>query len=116
MFDTRVYLTQSVLDFRALNQNRAESENVTAAEYSARNTRELVVLVCGNLYLQAVAGQSRIEAARAQYTTSQALYELAVDRKQAGVVAGIDVLRAQVEMQARQQQVRPRKKRPSARS
>ncbi len=104
VFDTRVYLTHPVLDFRALNQARAESENVTAAEYSARDTRELVVLVCGNLYLQAVAGQSRIAAARAQYTTAAALYELAVDRKQAGVIAGIDVLRAQVEMQARQQQ------------
>jgi outer membrane protein TolC len=105
VFDARAYVTQSVLNFRAINQTRAESQNITAAEHAAKNTRELVVLVCGNLYLQAVAGQSRIEAARAQYATSQALYKLAVDQKQAGTVPGIDVLRAQVEMQARQQQV-----------
>ncbi len=105
VFDTRAYLTQSVFDFRALNRTRAESENVSAAEFSAADTREAVVLVCANLYLQALAGQSRIEAARAQVTTAETLYRLAVDRKQAGVVAGIDVLRAQVEMQARQHQL-----------
>jgi outer membrane protein TolC len=52
-----------------------------------------------------VAAQSRIDAARAQLQTAQALYDLALDRRKAGVVAGIDVLRAQVQLQAQQQRL-----------
>lgn len=105
VFDTRVFLSQPVLDFNALNKARAEADNLKAAEYSYKNTRDLVVLVCGNLYWQASAGRSRIEAARAQLNTARALYTLAVDQKNAGMVAGIDVLRAQVELQAQQQRL-----------
>ena len=37
--------------------------------------------------------------------TAQALYDRAVSMKQAGVVPGIDVLRAQVQLQSQQQRV-----------
>jgi outer membrane protein TolC len=103
VFDARAYLSQPLLDFGAWNRSKAEAENLKAAEHSLKNTRDLVVLACGDLYLQATAGQSRIDSARAQTATAQALYDLAVDRKQAGVAAGIDVVRAQVQLQARQQ-------------
>jgi len=105
VFDVRAYASQSVLDFPALNRWRAQRENVRAAELSELDTRELVVFVSGNLYLQAVASSSRIDATRAQVATAQALYNLAVDQKAAGVVPGIEVLRAQVELQAEQQRL-----------
>jgi len=105
VFDTRAYLTQTILDFSALNRYRAQNENVTAARFSNENTRDLVVYVCASLYLQAVASNSRIEAARAQVSTAQALYNLAADQKAAGVVPGIEVLRAQVELQSLQQRL-----------
>jgi outer membrane protein TolC len=103
VFDARAYLSQRLLDFGAWNRSKAEAENLKAAEHSLKNARDLVVLACGDLYLQATAGQSRIDSVRAQTATAQALYDLAVDRKQAGVAAGIDVVRAQVQLQARQQ-------------
>jgi outer membrane protein TolC len=60
-----------------------------------------------NLYLEAVAGASRIEAAHAQQETAQTLFQQASDMKAAGVVAGIDVLRAQVQVQnGRQRTIR----------
>ncbi len=105
VFDIRAYVTQTVLDFSALNQYRAATENVKAAQYSDQNTRDLVVYVCANLYLQAVASKSRIDATHAQVNTAQVLYDLAVDQKAAGVVPGIEVLRAQVELQAQQQRL-----------
>jgi outer membrane protein TolC len=105
LFDVRAYVSQTVLDFTALNRYRAETENVKAAEFSKENTRDLVVFVCSNLYLQAVASQSRIEATRAQVNTAQVLYNLALDQKAAGVVPGIEVLRAQVQLQAQQQRL-----------
>ena len=105
VFDTRVSLSQTVLDFTALNRHRAEKENVKAAQFTNENTRDLVVYVCANLYLRAIASRSRIDATRAQVNTAQALYDLALDQKAAGVVPAIDVLRAQVELQAQQQRL-----------
>jgi outer membrane protein TolC len=105
VFDVRAYVSQTILDFSALNRYRAETENVKAAEFNVVNSRDLVVFVCSNLYLQAVASQSRIEATRAQVNTAKSLYNLALDQKAAGVSPGIEVLRAQVELQAQQQRL-----------
>jgi outer membrane protein TolC len=105
VFDVRAYVTQTVLDFPALNRYRAEKENLKAAQFSSENTRDLVVYICANLYLQTVASSSRIDATRAQVNTAEVLYNLASDQKSAGVVPGIEVLRAQVELQAQQQRL-----------
>jgi len=105
VLDARAYFTQNVIDFQALNKTRAANEGIKAAQYSYQNARDLVVLVVGASYLQAVANSSRVEAADAQFRTSQALYRQAVDLKNAGMSPGIDVLRAQVEMQAQEQRL-----------
>lgn len=103
VFDVRAYASQTVLDFHALGRMREESNRTKAAEYTYQNARDLVVLVCANLYLESVADASRVDAAQSQVKTAQALYDRAADLRKAGVVAGIDVLRAQVELQAQQQ-------------
>lgn len=105
VFDARALVTQNVLDFNAINKVRAADANVTAAKYSYQNTRDLVVLAVGATYLQALANKSRVEAAQAELNTSTATYKQALDQKAAGVIPGIDVLRAQVDMQARQQRL-----------
>src|SRR5207245_11171693 len=70
-----------------------------------RKARELVVLAVGGTYLQALAAEARVDAVQAQLTTAQALLRQARDMKSAGMVAGIDVLRAQVEVQTQQQRL-----------
>jgi outer membrane protein TolC len=104
VFDSRVLLTEE-LDLKGLYKARAEGQRVEAARWTYQDTRELVVLVSGNLYLRALAEQSRVEEARAQAETARALHQLAVDRKAAGVVPGVDVLRAEVELRSREQRV-----------
>jgi outer membrane protein TolC len=105
VFDSRLYVSQAILSLPSLHKNRAGAERLEAARLSYQDARDVVVLGVAGLYLQATAGRARIEAARAQFKTAQALYKRAADMKSAGVVAGIDVLRAQVEMQAQQQRV-----------
>ena len=100
-----VGVTQSMLDFSSRRQERAAVENLKAAEFSNENARDMTAYAVSALYLQAVADKSRIDAARAQVRTAQSLYELAVDQKAAGVVSGIEVLRAQVVLQSEQQRL-----------
>jgi outer membrane protein TolC len=104
-FDSRAYLTQSMLDLNALNNTRAATQNMKAAQYTAKDARDLVVLAVGYNYLQAIADASRIESVGAQVNTAQALYNQASDQVNAGTSPAIDGLRAQVELKTRQQQL-----------
>jgi len=103
VFDARIYVSQSVLNLGALNDSRAESHNLEAARLTFRSARDFVIHVAGNLYVQALAASARVDAARAQQQTAQALYNQALDLKQSGLVAGIDVLRAEVQLNAQTQ-------------
>jgi outer membrane protein TolC len=76
---------------------------VQAAELTLQDTRSVVGLGVRNLYLQALASASRLTAARAQTDTARALLTQATDLKNAGVVPGIDVLRAQVQVRSQEQ-------------
>ena len=105
VFDARVSVSQPVIDLAALNNARAADYGVKAAQYGIKDARDLVVLVAVNLYLEAIAESSRVESAHAQYDTSQALLQQAQDLKSSGIVAGIDVLRAQVQVQVQRQRV-----------
>lgn len=105
LFDARLFASQSVFDLRAINDVRAERHNVAAAQHNYRSARELVILVAANAYLQALAASARADAARAQMQSAQALYNQATDMRQNGLVAGIDVLRAEVELNTEKQRV-----------
>ena len=103
--DMRATLTQEVFNWNYIQKERAAAQNLKAAEYTYKEARELVVLVVGNAYLQAISGAARVETSQAQVKTAQALYDRAVDQQRAGVSPAIDTLRAQVELQSRQQQL-----------
>ena len=100
LFDARVNLSQSLLDFKTLNDARAETHKLAAARLDYKNARDLVVAVAVNAYAQALTATARLDAVRAQVRTSDTLYTQAVDMKLSGLVAGVDVLRAQVQLDA----------------
>ncbi|HET6267056.1 MAG TPA: TolC family protein [Acidobacteriota bacterium] len=105
VFDMRSYVSQTIFDLHAIRQTNADTLAQKAADYGTRDARELVVLIIANLYLQAVTGESRVEAAQSQFNTAQSLYNQAADMKSAGLIPAVDVLRAQVEMESRRQQL-----------
>jgi outer membrane protein TolC len=105
VFDVRARYAQEAVNFRFLHELRAASERVTASNYAQQDVRELVVLITADLYLEAVAGASRVEAARAQLKTAQAVYDRAMALKESGVIPGIDLLRSQVQLHEQQQRV-----------
>ncbi len=103
--DSRAYVTQSVFDWKAINNTHSATASVQSALYSFKDAHDLVVLAVGYSYLQAVADEARIETSSAQVDTAQALYNQAADQVQAGTSPAIDGLRAKVELQTRQQQL-----------
>ena len=104
-FDTRVRVLQPIFNWQSIQRVRFDSEQIHAAEYSHQDARELVVLAVGAAYLQTIAHAARVETAEAQRETAQALHQQAVDQLEAGTTAAIDVLRARIQVQTRQQQL-----------
>jgi outer membrane protein TolC len=105
VFDARATASQRLFDLKSLNDLRASNENVRAANFSYDDARELVTLVVANEYLLALAAQARVDAAQAQLETAETLFKQTQDLKRSGVVAGIDVLRTQVQSQSRRQRL-----------
>jgi len=101
----RISVNQALFDFAAIQDARAGAAQKSAADFSLRDVREQVVVAIATAYFQAVATASRVEAARAQSATAQALYARALSMKQAGTVAGIEVLRAQVQVEGQKQRL-----------
>ena len=104
-FDARVSFAQSLFNYRDLERERAATESLKSAQFNYKDARELVVLSVGNAYLQAIAAAARVDTGEAQVKSAQALYDKASDQQKAGVSPAIDTLRAQVELQSRQQQL-----------
>jgi len=103
--DRRLGLTQTLFDYSAIETARAGAAAEQAATFAYQDARGAVVQVVATFYLQALAANARIDSARAQYRTAEALYTRAVDMKKAGMVSGVEVLRAQVQMQSQEQRV-----------
>lgn len=103
LFEARAYVDQPLFDLHAIKDAQAAQHRLNAAKYSYRGARDLVVLVAANLYLQALAADARADAAQAQYQTSQALHQQAMDLRSSGIVAGIDVVRAEVRLRSDEQ-------------
>ncbi len=103
--DARVYLSQQIFNWSDIQSWRSAAESERASRQSYRSDRDLVVLTTGNAYLVVTSDHATVDSIRAQVTTAKALYDRAVDRNKAGVIAAIDVLRTQVELQTQQQRL-----------
>jgi outer membrane protein TolC len=104
-FDSRAYLTQSVFDWESIEQARSSKAELTSAEFSSKDAREIVVLVIVSNYLLVIADQSEVESATSQRDTAKALFQQATDQKTAGLASAVDVLRSQVELESREQKL-----------
>jgi len=105
IFQTGIFLSQSIFDYNLIEKKRSAESNEKAARLSVKSARELVVLAVGNAYLQALAAAARVAADEAQVQTAQALYDKTADEQKAGVTPAISTLRSKVELQTRQQQL-----------
>ncbi len=103
--DLRASLSWSLVDVASLRKYLAARHNFAAAQLSAQDARELVVLAVGNAYLLAVADETRIVSVEAQVATSKVSLDQAIANHQAGTAPLIDELRARVDYQSLEQQL-----------
>jgi outer membrane protein TolC len=103
--DLRATLTWSLIDVTSLRNYLAARHNFAAAQLSAQDARDLVVLVVGNAYLLALADESRVASVEAQVATAKISLDQAVARHEAGTAPLLDELRARVDYQSLEQQL-----------
>jgi outer membrane protein TolC len=103
--DVRASLSWSLVDVASLRNYLAARHNFAAAQLSAQDARELVVLTVGNAYLLVLADETRVSSVEAQVATAKVSLDQAVDNHQAGTAPLLDELRARVDYQSLQQQL-----------
>ncbi|WP_165797261.1 TolC family protein [Solimonas fluminis] len=95
VFDARVKLSQAVLDFARHSELSGAGHAVEAARAEAEQSRERIAAQVALSYIQVLAGEQAVEAARADLVLAEDLLTLARDQREAGVASGVDVARAQ---------------------
>ena len=103
--DIRGYLTWSLLDLTSLRNYMAAKHNFAAAQLSAQDARDMVVLTVGNAYLLVLADETLVTSVEAQVATAKVSLDQAVANHEAGTAPMLDELRARVDYQTLQQQL-----------
>lgn len=101
--DARASLSQEVVNIAQVRNARSAAASLDAARLNLQDSRELVVQAVAAAYLAILADAARLTATQADVATASAEFTQASDQKQAGTIAGIDVLRSQVELKTQQQ-------------
>src|SRR5262249_12776091 len=102
--DARAYVSQQV-NWSDIKNWKSSSESERASQFAYKRDRDLVVLTTGEAYLLVISDIANTDSIRARVATAQTLYQNSVDQNRQGVIAGIDVLRARVELQTEQQRL-----------
>lgn len=103
--DLRATLKWTLVDVKSLRTYMAARHNFAAAEFSAQDARDMVVLTVGNAYMLVLADLSRVTSVQAQVATAKVSLDQAVANHQAGTAPRLDELRARVDYQSLEQQL-----------
>lgn len=102
-YDFRIAADQNLFDLQSYRSYKASQDAVEASKLDYQDARDLIVRSIAGLYLDAQSAAARADAAQTRVTDSQALYQLAKSKHDAGTATGVDLLRAQVQLANDQQ-------------
>lgn len=103
--DVRAHVSQTILDFAAIDNYRAANEVMNANRYSAQDARDLIVLAVGGTYLQTVATKARVASEEAQLKSANAVYQQSLQQFEQGLIAKVDADENQVQALTHQQRL-----------
>ncbi len=104
-FDARASLVQSIFNLSLIDRWRAGRAGIEVAELDAEATRRDTMATVGLLYVEALRAAAAVKASEANLELNQQLLRLAQDRKAAGMATGLDVTRAQVQLENEKQRL-----------
>ncbi len=102
IWDARVQVRQSLVDFSAIARTRAASAQVGSLEADSGATSEGAAQLAALAYLRAARARAVVAARQADSSIAAELLGLARAQRAAGVSAAIDVTRAQTQLVAAQ--------------
>jgi outer membrane protein TolC len=103
--DVRASLNWTLVDVASLHNFLMARHNFQAAQLSADDARELVVLTVGNAYLLALADATRVASVETQVATAKVSLDQAKANHEAGTAPLLDELRSKVDYQSLEQQL-----------
>jgi outer membrane protein TolC len=103
--DARAVVSQEVFNWADIKNLKASRETENAAQHTYKSDRDVVVVTTVDAYLLVISDAATVDSIRAQVETARVLYQRTADQHKAGVVASIDELRSQVELQTQQQRL-----------
>jgi len=103
--DLRAKLSWSLVNVNSIRTYLAARHNFSAAQLTAQDAHDMVVLTVGNAYLLVLADESRISSVEAQASTAKVSLDQAVANHQAGTAPLLDELRSRVDSQTIDQQL-----------
>lgn len=104
-FDARATLIQSIFNLSLIQRWRAGRTGVEVAALDAEATKRDTMATVGLLYTEALRAEAAVKASEANIELNQQLLKLAQDRKAAGMATGLDVTRAQVQLENEKQRL-----------
>ncbi len=102
-YDFRLAADQNIFDLQSYRSYKASKSAVEASNLDYQDARDLIIRAIAGLYLDAQSAAARANAAQTRVNDSQALYQLAKSKHDAGTATGVDLLRAQVQLANDQQ-------------
>lgn len=105
VFDTRGSLTQNLFSLSLIQRWQAARAGIEVAELEAEANRRDTMATVGLLYVEALRAEAAVKASEANLELNEQLLKLARDRKGAGVATGLDVTRAQVQLENERQRL-----------
>jgi len=105
VFDARFQMVQSVFNLASIRRYQAGGVGVALARSQQQLAAQQVTTAASVAYLAVLESEQSVEAARSNVQLAERLLMLAVNQRQAGIAAGIDVARAETRLANEQVQL-----------
>ena len=97
-YDFRIAADQNIFDLERYRGYKASRDAVETSKIDYRDARDLIIRSIAGLYLDAQSAAARTDAAQSRVNDSQAFYQLAKSKHDAGTATGVDLLRSEVQL------------------
>jgi len=105
VYDLRATATQTVFDLSSIRRLQSAGAQVSAAKLDSQESRLQAAALAGKAYMNAARAETAVQTAQSNVELAERLLRLAQTQKDAGTATGLDITRAQVELEAERQRL-----------